>query len=313
MLNRITNSMLVNRNLRYVYDNMDKLQRMQEQISSGKMIRIASDDPIGATQSMSIHNDIKKTEQYQRNIQNGVSFLENTSSVITQVENILLEIKTIAENASSEIVTSAEQTAFAFEVDQLLEELILSANSKFAGKFIFGGVETLSGTRPNSAPFNAVMSGNSISQVIPNPDGIDGAIKRMAGEGKSVIINVAGDDVFQPNGTDNQNDIFATVINLRENLLANDSESIRVRIAELNTEFEQVVAQNTLAGAKVNRLDLMSEQLDDLKLIHKEHLSEIEDTDVAEAIMRLQTQDISFQSTLKASSRILGQSLLDYI
>lgn len=313
MLDRITNSTLISRSLNYLNANLNTMQKTQQQISSGKRISIASDNPINATRSMGLKNDIKKTEQYSRNITNGISSLENTSSVLTQVEDILLEIKSIAQSAAAEVTTSAERTAFAFEVDQLLEELLLISNSKFNGKFVFGGSETLSGTRANSAPFNAVMSGSSIAGVIQNPDGISGTIKTLAGDGKTVIMNINGDDVFQPNGEGNQLDLFQTVIDLRENLRANDTDSIQAQIKSLDQEFDQVVSQNTLAGAKINRLDLMSEQLDELKIIQTEHLSELEDTDFAEALMNLQSQTIAFQATLQASSRILNQSLLDYL
>jgi flagellar hook-associated protein 3 FlgL len=292
---------------------MNSIQKTQEQISSGKMIRVASDDPIGAIQSMTINNSLKKVAQYGKNIDNGISFLEHTSSVLTQIEDILMEIKTIAENGASDVTTSAERSAFAFQVDQMLQELIQAANSKYEGKFIFGGTETLSGTAVNSAPFNIRMSGSSIAGVIQNPKGISGEIKRLVNDGKYVTINIAGDAVFQPNGEGGEDDIFQTIIKLRENLLANDGNEIQKRIRELDNEFDLLVGQNTLAGSKVVRMQLISDQLEDLKVIHKEHLSNIEDTDVAEAIMRLQIQEVTLQATLNASSRILQKSLLDYI
>ncbi|MDX9703174.1 MAG: flagellar hook-associated protein FlgL [Candidatus Auribacterota bacterium] len=313
MLDRITNSMKVNRTLQYLSNNMNSIQKTQEQISSGKMIRVASDDPIGAIQSMTINNSLKKVAQYGKNIDNGISFLEHTSSVLTQIEDILMEIKTIAENGASDVTTSAERSAFAFQVDQMLQELIQAANSKYEGKFIFGGTETLSGTAVNSAPFNIRMSGSSIAGVIQNPKGISGEIKRLVNDGKYVTINIAGDAVFQPNGEGGEDDIFQTIIKLRENLLANDGNEIQKRIRELDNEFDLLVGQNTLAGSKVVRMQLISDQLEDLKVIHKEHLSNIEDTDVAEAIMRLQIQEVTLQATLNASSRILQKSLLDYI
>jgi len=313
MVDRITNFMMVNRNLRYINNNMSSMQKTQQQISSGKMIHAPSDDPIGTINSMSTKNEIRKVEQYQNNISHAIGFLEHTSSVLTQVEDLLLEIKTIAENASSEVTTSAERTAFAFQIDQLLEEVIQSSNSKFGGKFIFGGTETLSGTQANSAPFNAQMSGSKIAHVIQNPDGINGQIQTLVGDGKSIVSNLGGDDIFQPNGTGSTNDLFQTVIDLRENLLANDGNSIRERITEINNEFDGIVGQNTLAGAKVNRMQLISDQLDDLYVIEKEFLSQIEDTDIAEAIMKLNTQEVALQATLQTSSRILQNSLLDYI
>ena len=313
MVDRITNFMMVNRNLNYINSNMNAMQKTQQQISSGKMIHSPSDDPIGTINSMSTRNEIRKVEQYQDNINNAIGFLEHTSSVLTEVEDILLQIKEIAENAASEVTTSAERTAFAFQVDQLLEELIQSANSKFGGKFIFGGTETLSGTQANSAPFNAQMSGSKIAQVIQNPDGINGQIQTIVGDGKSIVINMTGDSIFQPNGTAATEDVFQTVIELRENLLANDGNSIREKITELNNEYDGIVGQNTLAGAKVDRMQLISDQLDDLYVIEKEFLSQIEDTDVAEAILQLSTQEVALQATLQTSSKILQNSLLDYI
>ncbi len=313
MLNRITNSMLITRSLRYINDNASRMHKTQQQISSGKMINIASDDPIGATQSMSLTSGIKKIDQYRKNIEDGISSMENTSSILTQIEEILLQIKSVASTASSEVTTSAERSAFAFQVDQMLQELVQLANSKFQGKFVLGGTETLSGTRPNSAPFNIQMSGTKIASVIQNPDGLDGEIKRLVGEGKSITININGDDVFQPNGLQSQNDIFDTIIKLRENLFANDGDSIRTRVNDIDIEFNQVVSQNTLAGAKINRLALVNNQLDDLKLIQRDHLSSVQDTDIAEAILRLKTQEVTFNATLATSSRILSSSLLDYI
>ncbi|MCD6460877.1 flagellar hook-associated protein FlgL [bacterium] len=313
MVERITNFMMVDRSLRYINKNMGAMQKTQQQISSGKMIHAPSDDPIGTINSMSMRNEIRKVKQYQDNITHAIGFLEHSSSVLTQVEDILLQIKTISENAASEVTTSAERNAFAFQVDQLLQEIVQAANSKFGGKFIFGGTETLSGTQSNSAPFNAQMSGSTIAHVIQNPDGINGQIQTLVGDGKSIVINLAGDAIFQPNGSGLTNDLFQTVIDLRENLLANDGNSIREKITEVNNEFDGIVGQNTLAGAKVNRMQLISDQLDDLYVIEKESLSQIEDTDVAEAIMKLNTQEVALQATLQTSSRILQHSLLDYI
>jgi len=313
MLDRITNPMLINRNLLYINENTSKLQKIQEQIASGKMIRVASDDPIGSTKSMYLQSELKKITQYNKNLVDGIGYMEQTSSILTQVENILLEIKEIAESASTEITTSAEKKALSFQVNQLLEELIQFSNTKFGGKFIFGGTETLSGAKPNPAPFNIRMSGNVIAGIITNPAGIDGVMQRIVGDGKTISVNISGEDVFLPGGTGSASDIFTTLIKLRDNLNANDTPEIRLRVSELDKQLNQVTSQNTLVGAKVNRMQLIQNQLDELKLVQKEHLSSIEDTDIAEAILKLNTQEIAFQAALQTSSKILRQSLLDYI
>ncbi|MCB1196497.1 hypothetical protein KDK77_09965, partial [bacterium] len=204
MLDRITNAMQVNNNLSHINSNLKRIQKTQEQIASGKTIRVPSDNPIGTTQSMKINTALKKSVQFKKSLETGISYMENTSSLITQIEGVLLDIREIAENAVSVNTTSAERVAFAFEVNQLLEELVQLSNSKFQGKFIFGGTETLSGTQANSSPFNIQLSGTAIASVIPNPDGIDGQIVRTVGEGKQITINISGEDIFQPNGVNGE-------------------------------------------------------------------------------------------------------------
>ncbi|GEM_PF-560123 len=313
MLDRITNPMLVNRNLQYINDNTTKLQKIQEQIASGKLIRIASDDPIGTTKSMYLQAELKKIAQYDKNLDDGIGYMQQTSSILSQVENILLEVKDIAESSSTEITTSAENKALSFQVNQLLEELIQFSNTKFEGKFIFGGTETLSGAKANPLPFNIQVSGSKIASIISNPAGITGVMNRIVGDGKTISVNLSGKDVFQPDGSGLPTDIFNTLIKLRENLDANDTASIRLRVGELDKQLTQVTSQNTLVGAKVNRMELIQDQLSELKLVQKEHLSSIEDTDVAEAILNLSTQQIAFQASLQTSAKILQQSLLNYI
>ncbi|MCB1196358.1 hypothetical protein KDK77_09255, partial [bacterium] len=99
----------------------------------------------------------------------------------------------------------------------------------------------------------------------------------------------------------------------REMLLANNTSGYDQIIRELDSEFNQVVSQNTIVGSKINRLQLVADQLDDLEIIQKEQRSQIEDTDIAEAILELRTQETTLQAALETSGRILSLSLLDYI
>ena len=79
------------------------------------------------------------------------------------------------------------------------------------------------------------------------------------------------------------------------------------------------VAQNTLnvaladLGSRYNRLELTYDKLSDQRVDTEQKLSENEDVDLADAYINLTQADNLYQASLTATSKILGNSLLNYI
>ena len=54
-------------------------------------------------------------------------------------------------------------------------------------------------------------------------------------------------------------------------------------------------------------------KLDDLNVSYEELLSENEDVDIGEAYIKYTEADLLYQASLSATSKVLGNSLLDFI
>lgn len=66
-------------------------------------------------------------------------------------------------------------------------------------------------------------------------------------------------------------------------------------------------------GARYKRLELTEAKLDDLRVSYEDLLSENEDVDIGEAFVRYTEADLLYQASLSATSKVLGNSLLDFI
>lgn len=79
-------------------------------------------------------------------------------------------------------------------------------------------------------------------------------------------------------------------------------------------ETQQLVSvANSELGAKYNRLQLTYDKLLDEGADTEEKLSNNEDVDIADAIINLTQADNLYQASLSATSKILGNTLLDYL
>ncbi|MCA8975833.1 MAG: flagellar hook-associated protein FlgL [Planctomycetes bacterium] len=111
-------------------------------------------------------------------------------------------------------------------------------------------------------------------------------------------------------------DAFTTLITLRDLLHnpANEAgEDIRDRIAQMLAEVDgahdAVLDGLRELGFRSSSMDVLSNRVDGLRVSREESLSTVQDTDIAEAILELQRQDLSYQAALQVSSRVIQTSL----
>ena len=69
---RITNRIVFDNFMRDVNRNRTQMAEIQSNLSSAKKVRFPSQDPISFQRSRSIKEDIRESEQFQKNINNGL-------------------------------------------------------------------------------------------------------------------------------------------------------------------------------------------------------------------------------------------------
>ena len=115
-------------------------------------------------------------------------------------------------------------------------------------------------------------------------------------------------------------DVFTTLAELRD-LLTNaeglPDAAVRDRIGSLLPEVDDAhdAVLNGLRelGFRSSSMDVLQNRVEGLRVSRAESLSLVEDTDIAEAILELQRQDMSYQTALQVSARVLQTSLQGFL
>jgi flagellar hook-associated protein 3 FlgL len=306
---RVTQTILTNTAITYLMRDLEELQRMQEKIATGKNYRLPSENPIAATQIVHYRGKVAESEQYRRAIDSGVAWNEMTSSVLTQVEELLSDILDMSSAVSENSVTSAERFQAVGVINSLLKELVMAANRQFKDKYLFGGDETL--TAPFTAAYDA--DGVLITGVSQNPNGIDGTWGYLVSDVDTVVINTPGDEVFQPSGEGATDDVFQTVVRLRQAIQDQDFDAMQLEQGRLRDAVLHVTSVNSSVGNRINHLESLGADLDSAVLSYTEQRSKLEDTDLAEAIVQYNVADNIYQAALATTARVLSFSLADFI
>mgnify|MGYP004702346459 CR=1 FL=1 len=139
---RITNSMLVSNMIRNINSNLNRMEKIQNQMATGKTISRPSDDPVGMARVLKSTSDIMVSEQHKRNVDEALSWLETTETSVTQLKDVMQRVRELTVRGATGSMASDDRQAIQKEIVQLKEQILSIGNSTFAGRFIFGGYNT---------------------------------------------------------------------------------------------------------------------------------------------------------------------------
>lgn len=118
--------------------------KTNEQLSSGKKVLTAADDPIAANRIQQLNDTLAKVEQYNKNItiaENNLSLEESTLESTTTLLQRVRELAVKAGNTST--LSASEYSALASEVGARLDELFNIVNTRNSnGDYIFSGFKS---------------------------------------------------------------------------------------------------------------------------------------------------------------------------
>lgn len=292
---RITAGQMAQTTIRNIQRNLERMERTQDQITSGRRITKPSDDPIGTTQALMLRTQIAEMDQQARNIDSGLTWLTAADISLAGLGDVLGRARELALRGANSTLDATDRATLASEVEQLIHQAVTIGNAANGGQSLFAGFQT------RSAPFQAV--GSPVTAVTYSGD--SGQIAREVGRGTTIVVNVPGDVVFNP--------AFAALIDLQNRLRANDPVGAGQAVTGLDGALENVLETRAVLGAKTSHLEVAQERLAGLKLNLQKLLSTREDLDLAEAVTRFSTEETVYRASLAAAGKALPPSLLDYL
>jgi flagellar hook-associated protein 3 FlgL len=124
-----------------------ELASIQDQVSSGRRISTAADDPAGAAQGLLLQQGLDRLENFRANAETARRRLALEEDSLSQATDALNRVRELAIQAASGTQTAESRSAIAAEARELLTGLLNTANSQDGeGRYLFAG--NLVQTRP---------------------------------------------------------------------------------------------------------------------------------------------------------------------
>ena len=300
MATRVNLETFISSTLANVQKSTSNMSRLQEQISTGKKVNRASDDPAGARKILSLRSEDLRLDQYASNIQTATQSLDFNAAALSNTSDIVQRITELTMQGVSGATDQSGRTIIANEINQLLETIMQSANSQRLGRYTFAGTETT--TEPFVATRNA--SGN-ISSVAYN--GNRETIQYNVGPNTNTTVNLTGDEVFM------KTRLFDTIVKIRDNLFDGAITFATNELTNLDNASQNILNSIAKAGGISSTLELTGNRIDDTKLSLQEVLASAESADIAELVLKLTEQQSIFEASLSSGSYIFKTSILNYI
>ncbi|ADH60317.1 flagellar hook-associated protein 3 [Thermoanaerobacter mathranii subsp. mathranii str. A3] len=295
---RVTDGMLITNFLNNYHNNLEKLQKNQNMLSTGKKISRPSDDPVAVATSLRIRTDIARNDAYTKNADEVQSWLDMTDTALGQLGDLLQRTRELAVEGANGTLTQADMQKIAEEIEQLKAQMIQVGNTQYNGRYIFAGFKTT--TQPFSEDNNSYNGDNGLIEF------------EVGAGGNKIAVNVPGDKVFDVDLT-GTSQLLVMMDNLKSALDSGDHQAVSNLIADVDKQLENVLAVRAEVGAKSNRVDLIKNRLQDDNYNFTVLLSKNEDADLAQVITNLKMDENVYRASLAAGARIMQPSLIDFL
>lgn len=296
---RITQKILFGNFMRDVNKNRTELAKIQSDLSSGKMVRIPSHDPVSFQRSRIIEENIRKEQQFQKNISNGLRQGRQAQEALDETVDRLIDIKKILVQGATDTSNDKVRINMAEEVEGIRDSLVFTLNQSFGDRYLFAG--TNSAVRPFELDIAepggvANYSNNTPPQI-------------MVADGVKLDISITGVELRDtPAG-----DLFEIIENIEQALRDDDTQALNSLLPDIDSAIEQIATVTSRLGNNINRMEFVFEQYESSKINQKSDVSSLVDTDYAQAFSELQRVQIAFESAMAVHSTMVGTSLLDYL
>lgn len=254
--------------LRNIQIQNAQIATSSERLSSGFRINRAADDPAGIVRVVSYQTQIRSLNAAATNTQTGISMMQSAEGGLSQIQDLLDDIKNQAIAANNSALTDAAVTAIQAQVlaDSNAITDIINATKFNTQLLLTGDTKTLQ-TGPDV--------GQTVTVTLPDVATIlsNRSLNNAAGTALKAFLDASANDI--------KNNVGSVDTNLQTDALNGSGD---------------IGAQVTTAGATQSRLQSTLNNLNSMNDATSSALSNLRDTDIAAETVALANATIRQQA-----------------
>jgi flagellar hook-associated protein 3 FlgL len=140
---RITNNMMIKNAASNINGNKVNVDSLNSQMTSQKKIQRPSENPVIAIRALRFRStDSELTQYYENNIEDAEGWLETTETALTNMYNVLKDIRYDCEYGATDTLTADDRNTILSDLKKLREQVYAEGNTDYAGRTVFTGYRT---------------------------------------------------------------------------------------------------------------------------------------------------------------------------
>ena len=277
----------------------ERLFELQRQVSSGKRVQRASDDPSAAAGASVERGKLATTDQYLATADSAKSRLTVIDTVLSDVVQQLTAAQVTVLAARGSTLTASQREAKARELEMLRDAVLQDLNSSFRGTYIFAGAAST--TRPYTKDVAGDVSpyaGSTVEVAVDIDNGLE------------VAVGLNGEALAK--GSDAE-DVFAVFNRAIDAARAGDVDELNAVADDLQRAFDRATAMQSRVGAALRAVDDDQLRLAEATRASEAQLAALEDTNIAAAVTSMTQAETVYRAAVAAAAQMQRLSLLDYL
>jgi len=269
-----------------------RVAELTDQATTLRAIQKPSDDPVGTASSMQVRKEQAAAAQYSRNANDAAGWLATTDSALSGVYSVLNNVRDLTVRAAnSGTMSDTDRDAFVTQFRSLKADLEARANTTYGTRSVFAGSSTAAVAYDPATGWAA--SGTDVS--------------RRVGDGTTVRVDTSGAAVFG-SGDDS---VFGMIDSIVSDL--QNGVNVNARIGDVDTALGTVRGAQADVGVRHAAALAAQDSLKSATVSLESRRADIEDVDLAKAILDLQVQQTNYQAALAVTAKVLQPTLMDYL
>lgn len=284
-----------------------RLTEAGSQVSSGKKLTGASDDPNQVQALLQLRADRARNAQIQSNLGLAETDAATADSALTAAVKLMDSARALAAQGASETLDPAARKSMAGEAQSLLEQMVVVSATTVQGRYIFSGdgngapAYELDLAAPEGV---AQVSNAAATRRIERPSGGSFPAAMTAGE----IF-----DARTADGAPAGDNVFAALNSLRLGLENNDAQAVASATASISQAAGRLGSAQAFYGTVERRVQDAAQYAASYDIQLQTQLSGVEDADVAAAAVELTQANTQVQAAFQMRAKLPTRTLFDYL
>lgn len=277
-----------------IENSQSNLSQYQEEISTGKQINTVSDNPVGASQMMSMSTVQAGLTQYTANLNHAKAFISLSDNALSTISGLATQAYQLSVQAANSTTDQAGRDGMVQQINQIESQLVNSANSSLSnGVYLFGGHIT------NHLPYKVTSAG-----LTYNGDSQPQTVELAPGQTLSMSSN-ANTHIQQ---------LYSNLESLKANLQSGNVSAISgTDIANLQQSIQNFSMDRGVIGSALQTVNNTLTDYQRRSTDISSSISQISDVNIADAITKYQTAQTAYQGALTVMSQVSNLSLLSFL